>query len=59
LGEQDAYEKSLFQCYTMLQTEGSSVRYERFRKLVENDWPIHFHEFAKNYIENKMIKGSL
>lgn len=51
LGEHDEYEKALFQCYCTLQIEGSPLRYERFRKLVESDWPINFHEFAKQYIE--------
>lgn len=58
LGEIEAYEASLFKCYSMLQAEGSSVRYERFRKLVESDWPIQFHDFAKHYIEKHFIKGS-
>ncbi len=58
LGEHEDYEKALFQCYCMLQTEGSALRYERFRKLVESDWPINSHEFAKQYIEKNNLKGS-
>lgn len=55
LGEIDAHEECLFKLYATLQSEGSPAKYERFRRLVETDWPINFHQFAKEYIAKKLL----
>lgn len=55
LGEIEEHEKCLFRLYAALQADGSEAKFERFKRLVEGDWPISFHQFAKDYID-KIIK---
>lgn len=55
LGNIEEHEKALFRLYNVLHAEGSSAKFERFKRLVEDDWPIDFHQFALNYMKKNYI----
>jgi transcriptional regulator with XRE-family HTH domain len=52
IGEFDDYSKMIVKCFNVLHFEGNDKKIEKFTKLIEEDFKIHFQDFVLNYYKN-------
>lgn len=51
-GDFEDYSKMIVKCFNVLHFEGNEKKIEKFTKLIEEDFKIHFQDFVLNYYKN-------